>query len=654
MVRVKKTIISSLAIILCGLLFTSVISFAQGVTVGTIEKFKIVPSAEVLGKVYLMWQQEENVFYYNVYRDGKVVGRARDPFYVDKKAIPGAKTVYKIAATKGGKEGATSAEVTIALPTKITLPKKNIEFRGDDIYINGEKYVVCGIGYAPYRPHTSPNKPYPRDYNLVEQDMQILKKAGFNTLRTWSGRDLDEYMMELAHNYGFMILQGMSIWVPPLADFGDKSFQENAFNNVEDEMKANREHNNILGYLIMNEPPPGKISAGGLTNTNDFYARVTDRIKELQPGALVSLANWPRSDMLDTSKWDFISINHYHYDKSHVVVMGYRGYLGWMKRTLAKNKPLIGTEYGYSLSQRGEGHFGYGGNTEDEQAVGIVNDTYDLLAEKGNGACIFSCIDEWWKNNEGVGDEDRHEVTEPEEWFGIIAITDDKNPEGQPRKAFREMGKFYEAVVINPRNANKVQGIVPLEVYSKTAILSDITKMEYSLDGENWQELTQTGNWFKGEFDSKTLTDGKYDLKVRFLLQDGKQVNVEQPVTVHVVNNTTVKQQKLVITTDKQYYKNGDTVNISIKYDEAGKPVSNAKIQYSVVQIGTITASCRILSTGELTSDSKGVARVTYNIKDEERPHFLTIAASVPSEQEVGERFSERIVVEANRVPNLQ
>ena len=117
----------------------------------------------------------------------------------------------------------------------------------------------------------------------------------------------------------------------------------------------NREHNNILGYLLMNEPPPGKISAGGLANTNDFYARATAKIKELQPGALVSLANWPRADMLDTSKWDFVCVNHYGYDKSHVLIMGYRGYLGWMKRSIAYGKPLVGTEYGYSMSQRGEG-----------------------------------------------------------------------------------------------------------------------------------------------------------------------------------------------------------------------------------------------------------------------------------------------------------
>ncbi len=636
-------------LLMAAVLLSIVPAWAQE-SAGSIKRLKVVPSWEALGKVYLMWEQVENTFYYNVYRDGKVVGRARDPFYVDKKAAAGVKAVYKVVATKGGKEGAASADVAVNLPSAIALPKEKVEFRGDDIYVNGEKYVVCGIGYAPYRPHTSPNKPYPRDYDVVEKDFQLMKKTGFNTIRNWSGRDLDEYMMELAHKYGLLIIQGMSIWVPPMADFSDKSFWDNSMSTVEDEMKINREHGNIIGYLLMNEPPPGKIAQASLAKTNEFYALVTSKIKELQPGAYVSLANWPRSDMLDTSGWDFVCINHYGYDKSHVVNMGYRGYLGWLKRSLAKGKPLIGTEYGYSMSKRGEGKFGYGGNTEDEQFTGIVRDTYSMIAEKGNGACIFSWIDEWWKNNEGVGDEDRHEETEPEEWFGIMAMLDDVNLTGTPRKAVGAMDKFYEALVINPSDANKVQGVIPVEVYTKTSLLPDLATVEYSTDGSTWQELTNTANWWRAELDTKTLSDGKYDFKVRYTTKDGKEVVNKQPLAIYVANNEQIKQQNIVINTDQSVYKNGDPVNITVKYTENSQPVANKKIEYCVTQIGTITASCRNLAGAELATDKNGIIKATYVVKDEERPHFLTISAAVPSEQEVGQRFSERIVVEVNPV----
>ncbi len=642
----KRTISLILGVIL---LSATLNAFAQE-TATAVKKLKVVPSLEALGKVYLMWEQVENTFYYNVYRDGKVVGRARDPFYVDKKATAGVKAVYKVAATKGGKEGAVSAEVSVDLPSTIALPKERVEFRGDDIYVNGEKYVVCGVGYAPYRPHTSPNKPYPRDYDLIEKDMQLIKKTGFNTLRTWSGRDLDEYMLELAHKYGFMVIQGMSIWVPPMADFADKSFQENSMNNVEDEMRVNREHNNILGYLLMNEPPPGKISAGGLANTNDFYARVTARIKELQPGAMVSLANWPRADMLDTSKWDFVCINHYRYDKSHSMIMGYRGYLGWMKRTIANGKPLMGTEYGYSMSKRGEGNYGYGGNTEEEQATGIVKDTYDMISEKGDGACIFSYVDEWWKNNDTANDEDTHDPTDPEEWFGIVGMPDDVNLAGTQHQSVAAMDKFYEALIINPKDANIVAGVIPVEVYTKTAILDNLAKVEFTLDGSTWQELANKGHWWTKDLDTKATADGKYDLKVRYTTKDGRQVDTQQSLTVYINNTTPVAQQKLAISTGKPEYKNGDTVNVTIKYTEDGKPVANAKVQYGIVQIGTITASCRIMNQGELTTDANGVIKVSYLIKDEERPHFLDIVSSVPSLQDIGQKFAERIVVEANKV----
>jgi hypothetical protein len=330
--------------------------------------------------------------------------------------------------------------------------------------------------------------------------------------------------------------------------------------------------------------------------------------------------------------------------------MGYRGYLGWLKRSLAKDKPLIGTEYGYSMSKRGEGKFGYGGNTEEEQAGGIVKDTYSMISEKGTGACIFSWIDEWWKNNEGEGDEDRHEETEPEEWFGIVAMLDDVNLTGTPRKAVSAMGKFYEAVVINPRDANKVQGMTQVEVYTKTALLPNLAKVEYSIDGSTWQELANTANWWRGDLDSKTLTDGKYDFKVRYTTKDGNQVTTKQPLAMYVANNEQIKQQNLAVSTDYPIYKNSSAVNITVKYTEDGQPIADKKIEYCVTQIGTITASCRNLASAELTTDKNGVVKATYVVKDEERPHFLIISAAVPSEQEVGQRFSTRIVVEVNQV----
>ncbi|MDD5259663.1 MAG: glycoside hydrolase family 2 TIM barrel-domain containing protein [bacterium] len=643
----KKRVV--LLLLMAAIMLSSATVWAQE-SAGSIKKMRVVPSWELPGKVYLMWEQIEDTFYYKVYRDGKVVGRARDPFYVDKTATAGVKAVYKVVATKGGKDGASSAEIPVKLPATIDLPKEKIEFRGDDIYVNGEKYIVCGIGYAPYRPHTSPNKPYPRDYDVVEKDFQLMKKIGFNTIRNWSGRDLDEYMMELAHKYGLLIIQGMSIWVPPMADFSDKSFWDNSISTVEDEMKINREHGNIIGYLLMNEPPPGKIAQASLAKTNEFYDLITAKIKELQPGAYISLANWPRSDMLSTKNWDFICINHYGYDKSHVVNMGYRGYLGWMERSLAKDKPLIGTEYGYSMSKRGEGKFGYGGNTEDEQATGIVNDTYAMIAEKGNGACIFSWIDEWWKNNEGEGDEDRHEETEPEEWFGIVAMPDDVKLAGSPRKAASAMEKFYEALVISPRDANKIQGTVPVEVYTKTVLLPNLAKVEYSIDDSNWVELSNTANWWRAELDTVTLGDGKYDFKVRYTTKDGKEVVTKQPLVVYIANNEQIIQQELMISTDQEVYKNGDTVTISIQYSENGQPAANKTVSYAVTQIGTITASCRNLAGADLVTDNSGVVKAKYVVKDEERPHFLTISAAVPSNRAVGQKFAERIVVEVNQV----
>jgi hypothetical protein len=212
------------------------------------------------------------------------------------------------------------------------------------------------------------------------------------------------------------------------------------------------------------------------------------------------------------------------------------------------------------------------------------------------------------------------------------------------------MEKFYEALVIAPRDANKVQGIVPVEVYTKTALLPNLAKVEYSTDGSTWQELANTANWWRAELDTKALNDGKYDLKVRYTTREGKQVIIKQSLAIYVANNEQIMGQDLKISTDQPVYNNGDTVTISIKYFENGHPAANKTVEYCVTQIGTITASCRNLATGALVTNNSGIAKATYIVKDEDRPHFLTISAAVPSEQEVGQRFAERIIVEVNQV----
>jgi hypothetical protein len=82
--------------------------------------------------------------------------------------------------------------------------------------------------------------------------------------------------------------------------------------------------------------------------------------------------------------------------------LGYRGYVEDVKRRLTKDKPLVVTEFGLSVSEKGDGR-GYGGNTLEEQRDGVVALWDDVLSAGAAGGCAFMWIDGWWKS----GDEAR-------------------------------------------------------------------------------------------------------------------------------------------------------------------------------------------------------------------------------------------------------
>ena len=60
-----------------------------------------------------------------------------------------------------------------------------VEVRGEWIYVDGEPFLVKGIGYSPYRPGQNPWKDLV-DTARMESDLQRIREAGLNTIRTWA------------------------------------------------------------------------------------------------------------------------------------------------------------------------------------------------------------------------------------------------------------------------------------------------------------------------------------------------------------------------------------------------------------------------------------------------------------------------------------
>ena len=91
--------------------------------------------------------------------------------------------------------------------------------------------------------------------------------------------------------------------------------------------------------------------------------------------------------------------------------------------------PLLVTETGLSVSpnavHEGPPNYGYGGNTEAEQATGILQNLVDIESASIAiaGVSIHEYLDAWWKF--GLEDSLSQDPDDIEEWFGMVRLVPD-------------------------------------------------------------------------------------------------------------------------------------------------------------------------------------------------------------------------------------
>ena len=151
--------------------------------------------------------------------------------------------------------------------------------------------------------------------------------------------------------------------------------------------------------------------------------------------SLISYGNEIRTiDLIDTPFLDFRSQNVYSY-----AVPFYRPgtdpgstsgtlYQGWIEelKYMHSDKPLLISETGLSVSPNvprvGPPNYGYGGNTEADQAEGLIQnlDDIDDAAVAIAGVTIHEYLDAWWKFS--LQDSLTQDPNDIEEWFGLVKL----------------------------------------------------------------------------------------------------------------------------------------------------------------------------------------------------------------------------------------
>jgi hypothetical protein len=331
---------------------------------------------------------------------------------------------------------------------------------GEPFPLKGMVYVPGYPGYLPWEIEVASSLPA-KLRNSIDRDIAQISAMGANTIRFWGAPRYCYQSLQQAGN--LFLLQ--TLWIDTeVSDLHDPQFKEETrsyIRSVIDRIYSVYTNNSppLIAYLVGNElseftilttnaAHPGLNSYAGnyisteqnLNASEVFLAEMADYVKEYEQDTygvthLVSYSNDIRTaDLVDTPFLDFRSHNTYSYSVPYYRPETSRGSVsgtllqGWIEELKSRfpDLPLLITETGLSVSPHashvGPPNYGYGGNTESEQTIGLLQNIEDIETSRppNAGVIIHEFLDAWWKF--GLEDSYSQDPDDVEEWFGVIRL----------------------------------------------------------------------------------------------------------------------------------------------------------------------------------------------------------------------------------------
>ena len=347
--------------------------------------------------------------------------------------------------------------------TAFSVDSNHILLNGNPLDIRGVVYVVGYPGYIPWEVES--RHPFPADLQMwVNEDIDNIVALGANTIRLWSA---PQYCYEVIQETGSLnIVQ--TIWFDgEVENFQNETFKESSKQYIREViqrmfMGTDGTVPPLLAFVVGNELSEQSILSTNLLNpsinsyvgefiatdttltaTEAFLAEMADHTKSYYSQLfdvvpLTTYANDIRTaEIIDTPFLDFRSHNAYSYAVDYYLEDPPTGsssgtiFQGWLEylKNMVPDKPLLITETGLSVSpgvpSTGPPNYGYGGNTEEEQAQGLIQNLDDAESSIAPlaGVIIHEYLDAWWKF--GLEDSYTQDPDDIEEWFGIMKLSQD-------------------------------------------------------------------------------------------------------------------------------------------------------------------------------------------------------------------------------------
>jgi hypothetical protein len=325
------------------------------------------------------------------------------------------------------------------------LDQEGLRLQGRQLMVNGRPMIMRAVCWNPVRQGgTHPEglifrNPGAADLQAIDQDFQMMKDLGVNTIRTYEPI-LDDRVLALVQKHQLHMI------VPVIHYFATDMVEVTA------RVQKLKNHPGTLMWEIGNE-----------WNYNQFYSAKTanelgmDGAKALVKKAISTIRSVDQRLPIATVHGELPSRELIE-ELSGIDIWGLNIYSGlsfgarfqtW--RTLT-DKPMYLGEYGADAMNRDA-------VDEASQARAVVALTQEIeqnlsarsVANVSIGGAVFEWNDEWWKDTQGSPDRQDPGGEAPgsgpypdnifnEEWWGLVTL------DRKPRAAYQELKKLWKPI----------------------------------------------------------------------------------------------------------------------------------------------------------------------------------------------------------------
>lgn len=326
-----------------------------------------------------------------------------------------------------------------------TASQNRVTVDGKFFRLGSEKFYVKGVTYGPFKPDAtghlfaSPEQ--------TRQDFELVRELGANVLRIYHAPP--RWFLDLAQEFGLKLLIDIP-WSKHLSFLESETHREGAFKAVRDAVKQCGGHAAVFAFSVVNEIPSDIARWSGAAEVEEFLDELIDAAKEIDPGCLCTMGNYPPTEFLRPRNLDFLMFNVYLHQQKP-----FENYLARLQM-IADSKPIMLGEFGLDSLREGDAH-------KSEVLAWQIETAFRTgLA----GTVVYAFTDDWFKDGVQITD-----------WqFGIVTAT------RQKKESFHVVQKkFAEAPYFPLPSYPKVSVVVASYNGAKTlkACLDSLGQLNY-------------------------------------------------------------------------------------------------------------------------------------------------------------------------------